>query len=249
MDLVTLVTACALTVDPKVMHALIWLQSSGEPWSFSVPTESQPRVFPTMQDAIREARAARPDGGRIRVGLSGVSTAPRSATAVKFAPCPNITLAARQMAQLGERCKTLPRLKADPIYCAIAAFRGSWEQPDTTFAESIKATVVKGDAPNIDMPKDAYFDASETASETLAPGPHAAPTALAVTSDDRELGWSSALFPAKPTKPVGVSADGPNRDRRAEESHSTDHGRTHPTANNAPAGSLFVPRSTERRPQ
>ena len=68
MDLVTLVTACALTVEPKVMHALIWQQSGGEPWSFSVPAESQPRVLPTMQDAIREARAARPDGGRIRVG-------------------------------------------------------------------------------------------------------------------------------------------------------------------------------------
>jgi hypothetical protein len=161
-------------------------------------------------------------------------------------------LAARQIAQLGERCKTLARLKADPIHCAIAAFRGSWERPDTTFADPVKATVVKGDAPNIDMPKDAYFDASETASETLAPSPHAAPTALAGTSDDRELGWSSALFPAfpaKPTKPIGVSTDGPNRDRRAEESHSTDHGRTHPTANNAPADSLFVPRSIERRPQ
>src|SRR5579864_1256481 len=29
MDLVTLVTACALTVDPKVMHALISQQSGG----------------------------------------------------------------------------------------------------------------------------------------------------------------------------------------------------------------------------
>ena len=30
MDLV-LVAACALTVDPKLMHALIWHQSGGEP--------------------------------------------------------------------------------------------------------------------------------------------------------------------------------------------------------------------------
>ena len=27
MDLVTLIAACALTVEPKVMHALIWEQS------------------------------------------------------------------------------------------------------------------------------------------------------------------------------------------------------------------------------
>jgi hypothetical protein len=80
MDLVTLIAACALSVEPNVMHALIWEQSGGEPWSFSVVGESLPRVLPTIQDAIREARAARPDGDRIRVGLTGLSTTARSAT-------------------------------------------------------------------------------------------------------------------------------------------------------------------------
>ena len=61
MDLVTLIAACALSVEPKLMHALVWEQSGGEPWSFSVPGESLPRVLPTIQDAIREARATRPD--------------------------------------------------------------------------------------------------------------------------------------------------------------------------------------------
>jgi hypothetical protein len=32
MDLVTLIAACALNVEPKLMHALIWKQSGGEPW-------------------------------------------------------------------------------------------------------------------------------------------------------------------------------------------------------------------------
>jgi hypothetical protein len=31
MDLTTLVTACSLTIDPKITHALIWHQSGGEP--------------------------------------------------------------------------------------------------------------------------------------------------------------------------------------------------------------------------
>jgi hypothetical protein len=248
MDLVTLVTACALTVEPKVMHALIWQQSGGEPWSFSVPAESQPRVLPTIQDAIREARAARPDGGRIRVGLTGLSTDARSTTAAMFAPCPNITFAARQIVQLGERCKALPRFKADPIYCAIAAFRGSWERPDTTFAEAVKATVVEGDAPNFDMPKDAYFDSSEIASEPLGPGPHAALTAPALTPDDRERGWSSALFPVKPPKPDKPRAHVPNRDRAAEEPRSPEPEPAPPTAAKPRADSLFVPRSSERRP-
>ena len=42
MDLVTLVTACALAVDPKLMHALVWHQSGGEPWAISVQGEPQP---------------------------------------------------------------------------------------------------------------------------------------------------------------------------------------------------------------
>jgi hypothetical protein len=126
MDLVTLIAACALSVEPKVMHALIWKQSGGETFSFSVPGESLPRVLPTIQDAIREARAVRPNGGRIRVGLTGLSIDPQSATAVLFAPCPNITLAARQITQLSEHCKTTS--KPDP--CAVAAYRGSCDRPD-----------------------------------------------------------------------------------------------------------------------
>jgi len=247
MDLVTLVTACALSVEPKVMHALIWQQSGGEPWSFSVPGESQAQVYSTLQDAIRQARMARPDGGRIRVGLTGLSTDPRSATAAMFAPCPNITFAARQIAQLGERCKTLTRFKADPIYCAIAVYHGSWERPDTTFTEAVRTTVVNGDAPNFDMPKDAYFDSTEIASETLAPSPHAALTAPAATSDDRERGWSSALFPVKPPKPDGESPDVPNRDRSAEEPRSLGPATAIPTTTRPPADSLSVPRSSERR--
>jgi hypothetical protein len=41
VDLIALVAACSLTVDPKLMHALVWHQSGGEPWSFSVPAERQ----------------------------------------------------------------------------------------------------------------------------------------------------------------------------------------------------------------
>src|SRR5215469_16527680 len=100
MDLVTLIAACALSVEPKVMHALIFEQSGGEPWSFSVSSESLPRVLPTIQDAIREAPLARPDGGRIRVGLTGLSTDSRAVSGVLFAPCPNITLGARRLTRL-----------------------------------------------------------------------------------------------------------------------------------------------------
>ena len=55
MDLVTLVTLCALGVDPKLMHALVWHQSGGEPWSFSAPGEREPRVYRKLREAVREA--------------------------------------------------------------------------------------------------------------------------------------------------------------------------------------------------
>ena len=246
MDLVTLIAACALSVEPKVMHALIWEQSGGEPWSFSVIRESLPRVFPTIQDAIREARGAHPSGDRIRVGLTGLSTTARSATAAMFAPCPNITAAARQISKFAERCKATSH--ADPIYCAIAAYRGSWDRPDAVFADAVRITVEKGNAPNFDMPKDAYFDANDVTLETVTPRTQPASTAPTMTPDDYERGWSSALFPAKPAKPDSTSVGVQNPDRPAEEPRSPDPSTATPGTRNTPADSLFVPRSSERRP-
>jgi hypothetical protein len=60
MDLVTLVTACAPTVDPKLMHALIWHQSGGEPWSFSVPGERRPHIYRSAREAVAEALRSAP---------------------------------------------------------------------------------------------------------------------------------------------------------------------------------------------
>src|SRR5215467_5017654 len=53
MDLTTLITACTLTVDPKIIHALTWHQSGGEPWAFSVPGQHHPQVLKSMEDAVR----------------------------------------------------------------------------------------------------------------------------------------------------------------------------------------------------
>src|SRR5712691_3886054 len=176
MDLVTRVTACALTVDPKIMHALIWHQSGGEPWSFTVPGERQPQVYRNVADAIRAAHATYPADVAIRVGLTGLSASPRSATAAMFASCANITLAAQQIAQFAERCETSPRLKGDPICCAIA----------------VRTSVANNDAPDFEMPKDASFDFADVDSATQ-PALHDTTTAPPLAPDDRQRGWSSAL--------------------------------------------------------
>jgi hypothetical protein len=87
MDLVTLVTARAVLISPSAMHALIWQQSGGEPWSFSAQGESQRQVHSTMQVAIRKVQTARPDGSRTGVGLTGLSIDPRSTTGAMFTLC------------------------------------------------------------------------------------------------------------------------------------------------------------------
>ena len=109
-------------------------------------------------------------------------------------------------------------------------------------------TVEKGNAPNLEMPRDAYFDGSDIASAT-PPGPDDRVETPERTRDDRERRWSSALFPAKPATLDGASKHLPKRDPPAAESHLTDHFSERATSTNAPGESLFVPRSTERRPQ
>ena len=64
MDLVTLVTACALSVEPKLMHALIWHQSGGEPWAVAVQNEPMSRVYSSMQDAVSEVHSISSAGWR-----------------------------------------------------------------------------------------------------------------------------------------------------------------------------------------
>jgi hypothetical protein len=245
MDLLTLITACALNVEPKLMHALIWKQSGGEPWSFLVQGESLPRVLPTLQDAVREAQATRPEGDRIRVGLTGLSINLRSVTAIMFAPCPNVTLAARQLTRLVERCNTTS--KPDPDYCAIAAYRGSWDRPDIGFADAVRATVKERNAPNFDLPKDAYFDASDIASDLSTGKPHAALSTPVSQPDDRTRGWSRALFPTKSTRPNGTSAGEQNGHQPAEEPRLPGPAAAVPEASKAPIDCLFVPRSSQRR--
>ena len=246
MDLVTLITACALSLDPKVMHALIFEQSGGEPWSFLAPSEAIPWVLPTLQDAVREARAVRPLGARLRVGLTGLPANPRAVTAALFAPCPNITLAARQIIPFVELCTATS--KPDPIYCAIAVFRGSWDRPDTRFADAVRATVEKGNAPNFDMPKDAYFDANDLASNVRKSGPETAVQPPAQLFDDPTHAWSSGLFPAKPVQRNSTLIDMTKGDGAADLRSPSGRITTTPATSTAVPNRLFVPRSSERRP-
>ena len=201
-----------------------------------------------MRDAVREARAAPPAGGAIRVGLTGLAADPTTATVAMFTPCLNISMAARQIAQLVDRCKTVPPVRTNPIHCAIAAYRGSWDHPDNKFAYAVQTSAAKGDAPNFDMPDDSYVASGDVAPESALAGQRSVTTPSA-TLDDQQQGWSSTLFPARSQQFGrlfrGKSLDGPDADRLQESSDFS----AHPTTPGLREDSLFVRRLPERRPQ
>jgi hypothetical protein len=248
MDLITLVTACVFVVEPKLMHALIWHQSGGEPWAVSVQGEPNPRVYSSMRDAIRETRAGSARNDTVRIGLAGLSIAPSKVTAAVLLPCRNVAIAATQIAKLADRCKSHPRLKADTTFCAVAVYRGSWEQPDVKFAEAVATSVAKGDAPDFDMPKDTGIEFLDMASEGT---PHLDDPFLGSVSasDERERGWSSALFPIRPQQPASELKDNSNDVASAEKAPASRVSNEHSSTAKSPVESLFVPRSSDRKRQ
>jgi hypothetical protein len=195
MDLVTLVTACVLAVDPKLMHALVWHQSGGEPWAVSLQGEANPRIYPNMQDAIRETRDV-PSDNIMRVGLAGVPVPPSKLSASVLLPCRNVAMAAFQISKLTGRCRNHPRLKTDPNLCSVAVYRGSWERPDVKFATDVLASVAKDDAPNFDMPRGTSAEIFDTADDPPS-GTGTPVVDVTAAFAEQSRSWSSALFPPK----------------------------------------------------
>jgi hypothetical protein len=234
-------------VDPKLMHALIWHQSGGEPWSFSVAGKSQPQVYRSAREAVLEARTALPQGLPIRIGLTGLAVDSTSTTTVIFTPCLNIAMAARQITLLVERCKTVPSFKVDPLHCAIAAYRGSWDHPNNMFSGAVATSAANGGAPNFDMTDSTDVGSGELVPEARIAGQYAS-TASSGAPDDQQRGWSSALFPPRSKSFGGVStstsSSAPDADRLQESSELG----AHPTTPRTGDDGLFVRRLPERRP-
>jgi len=162
-----------------------------------------------------------------------------------FAPCSNITVAARQIAQLAERCKTSPHLNGDPIYCAIAAYHGSWDRPDNAFAGAVRTSVANNDAPDFETPAETGGDADKV---RPAPRPpfHDTATAPPVAPDDRERARLSPLFPVKSRPSDRSPIDDAARDWRGVEEQKSDIQSVRPTPSQPPADGLLVPRSARR---
>jgi hypothetical protein len=243
VDLIALVAACSLTVDPKLMHALVWHQSGGEPWSFSVPGERQPYVWRSAQQAVAEAHRSAPRGLPIRIGLTGLRVDSDAATLALFMPCTNVSTAARQVTELVERCKSATPLTADPDRCAIAAYAGSWDHPDNKSADSVLTSAAKGGAPDFDMPN--IGGGLDSAASVLPVSGQRASTERSATADYQLQAWSSALFPAKAKQVNSTGSISPEAGRLQESSALSERPKTAPSQDDG----LFVRRSPERGPQ
>jgi hypothetical protein len=160
-----------------------------------------------------------------------------------FLPCPNISMAARQITQLMERCKVLPRFTVDSTRCAIAAYRGSWEHPDNKFADAVLTSLAKGDAPNFDMPDEIGDRSDDVATEPSVPGRRIS-GARSTAFDDQEQGWSSALFPARSKLLDDTSSSNPVADRLQDSSAMSGRPMVVPSHDDR----LFVRRLPDRRP-
>jgi hypothetical protein len=247
MDLVTLVTACALAVDPKLMHAMVWHQSGGEPWAVSVQGEPNPRVYQSMTDAIKETQSDTALG-QVRIGLAGIRVPTARVSASVFLPCRNVAMAADQISRLTRRCTTHPRLKADPTFCAVAVYRGSWEQPDIKFATDVAASVAKGDAPNFDMPRGTSTEIFDTANDVSSPV-ETRVINMTSTFADQARSWSSALFPTKSKPSAERSERTANPAPPAAEQPSSTSPEALPFKSNPHDRDLFVRRGGAERAQ
>jgi hypothetical protein len=249
MDLVTLVTLCAIGVDPKLMHAVIWHQSAGDPWSFSLPGEGDRRVYRTLNDAVTEARRVRLTNSVIRVGLAGLPVEPMSSTAAMFMACANITAAAQQITDLAEGCKTVSGLPRDRTLCAVAAYHGTWERPDTRFAAAVIASVETGDAPNFDMPDETTSQSNPVTGDTPAVRRKVGSVTSWPPSDDSQVAWSSALFPRKKQEGNDASTRQSGANHPADDPHPSRTRSVDPTTTGPPRHRLFVVRSSHQERQ
>jgi hypothetical protein len=98
------------------------------------------------------------------------------------------------------------------------------------FADAVDGTIVKGDAPSFLMPRKDDFDSAVVAPDM--PRPDRDLSAATMSSDDRERGRSSALFPAKSLQANTTLADISNHDRPAEALRSIGAAGASPTTSN-----------------
>jgi hypothetical protein len=122
------------------------------------------------------------------IGLTGLAVDSGAIPLAMIMPCPNISIAARQITQLSDRCKAITLFMANDPLCDQCI---SW-----LVAAAVLTSVARGDAPNFDMSDDLGHRSNDVATEAPVAGQRIS-TARSVAADDQQQARSSALFPAR----------------------------------------------------
>jgi hypothetical protein len=149
------------------------------------------------------------------------------------------------IAQLAELCRASSRSKVDPIRCAIAAYHGSWERPDTSFADAVSTSVTKNDAPDFEMPSGAGIETAEI-DASRRPALRDAEAAPSTTPDDGERARLSPLFPVATGLSGRPSSDHSSNGRPAIGEHAQEAPAVNLAVIQPRADGLFVDRSAPR---
>ena len=163
-----------------------------------------------------------------------------------FVPCMNITFAARQIAT-GRALHGNPPSKGRPFvlrHRSLSRLVGTARHHVRRRRQGDRR---EGRRAELRHAAGRHFDSSDIASYTLKPDRDGALTAPALSSDDQSAAGRAHCFLRRPHADT-ASVDMPNHDRSAEALRSPGHVGASPTTSNPWGDSLFVPRSSERRP-
>ena len=131
-------------------------------------------------------------------------------------------------------------------YSAVAVYRGSWEHPDVQFADAVARSIVKG-TPNFDLPTSISVEFFDIASETPASPVTVGPSGSARAIEERERGWSSALFAVRASRPAGQSNNNSASQISADKAPAVPTSPVQHPADQPPTDGLFVARSSDRK--
>lgn len=206
MDLVSLIAACTIGgFDPEITRAVVTLSSYGEPWSYRIEGERNAKVFQSPEAAISGAKQAQELGKAVRVGLGGIEVDLKAATAqpneAMFSPCVNLSITTKRLGEAATRCEAAGR--AEPDYCAVGVYFGSWEK---SADDMIEAAVIQV-AVQVDQPVPQIKDYGAPA--IAAPIDNA--TGSELSEEDRQrqefLEGGGGLFPKATTHSEELKED------------------------------------------
>jgi hypothetical protein len=124
-------------------------------------------------------------------------------------------------------------------HCGLS---GILERPDAEFARAVQASVAKGDAPNFDMSDDTDPTSSDITSEAL-PRQNESSHEPKIVLDERQRGWSSALFPTKPEQSDSTVTAATSHNSFSHDQQSALHVEQHQSTSNPLMSGVFVPKS------